>query len=67
MRCCGCTDLSSPVSLVKSEREMIYIRKAAEQATAGLGGAREVIRPGIPEIELAGEIESAMRDAGSEF
>ena len=46
---------------------MIYIRKAAEQATAGLGGAREVIRPGITEIELAGEIEWAMRGAGSEF
>ena len=53
--------------LVKSEREMVYIRKAAEYATAGLERAREVIRPGITEIELAGEIESAMRGAGSEY
>ena len=29
--------------------------------------AREVIRPGITELQLAGAIEAAMRDAGSEY
>ena len=53
--------------LVKSEREMVYVRKAAEYATTGLERAREVIRPGITEIELAGQIESVMRAAGSEY
>lgn len=53
--------------LVKSEREMVYIHKAAEYATTGLERAREVIRAGITEIEVAGEIESAMRGAGSEY
>ena len=53
--------------LSKSDEEMIYIRKAAAIATAGLERAYATARPGITEIDLAAEIESAMRQAGSEY
>ena len=55
------------VRLSKSDEEMIYIRKAAAIATAGLERAYATARPGITEIDLAAEIESAMRQAGSEY
>jgi len=53
--------------LVKSEQEMTYIREAARYAETGLQRALQVIRPGLTEIELAGQMELAMREAGSEY
>ena len=61
------SEMLEDLRLVKSEAEMKYIRKAAEFATAGLARAQEVIRPGVTEIQVAGEIEAAMRAAGSEY
>ena len=55
------------VRLSKSDAEMVYVRKAAEIASIGLERARAVARPGITEIDLAGEIETAMRRAGTEY
>ena len=55
------------VRLSKSDEEMTYIRKAAAIATAGLERAYATARPGITEIDLAAEIEAAMRQAGSEY
>lgn len=55
------------VRLSKSDAEMVYVRKAAEIASIGLERARAVARPGITEIDLAGEIETAMRKAGTEY
>lgn len=61
------TDTLEAFRFVKSEREMAYVREAARFATAGLVRAREVIRPGVTEIQVAGEIEAAMREVGSEY
>lgn len=55
------------VRLSKSDAEMVYVRRAAEIATVGLDRAKGVARPGITEISLAGEIETAMRQAGTEY
>lgn len=52
---------------VKSPQEIAYIREAASYAERGLRRLREVARPGLTEIQLAGEIEAAMREAGSEY
>jgi len=53
--------------LIKSPAEMAYLRKAGTYAQAGLDAARRVLKPGISEIALAGEIEHAMRAAGSDY
>lgn len=53
--------------LIKSPAEMAYLRKAGTYAQAGLDVARQVLKPGISEIALAGEIEHAMRAAGSDY
>lgn len=53
--------------LVKSPEELIYLRRAGEFATIGLERAREIAAPGVSEISLAGELEAAMRNLGSEY
>ena len=55
------------VRLSKSDAEMVYVRKAAEIGTVGLERAKAAASPGITEIDLAGEIETAMRQAGTEY
>ena len=52
---------------VKSPAEVALMRKAGEHARAGLAAARRHARSGIAEIELAGEIEYAMRQSGSDY
>jgi Xaa-Pro dipeptidase len=52
---------------VKSDLEMTYIRQAAKYADIGLERLRAAAKPGITEIQLTGEIEAAMREAGSEY
>ncbi|MBI4641498.1 MAG: aminopeptidase P family protein [Candidatus Tectomicrobia bacterium] len=61
------TPIIDSLRLVKSEQEMMYIREAGRYAEVGLQRALQVIRPGLTEIELAGQIELAMREAGSEY
>jgi Xaa-Pro aminopeptidase len=61
------TELLFNLQLFKSEREMEYIREAANYANAGLDAAREVLKPGITEIELAAAVEGAMRSLGSDY
>ena len=51
---------------VKDEREIVAIRKACEIAVKGMEVASELIEPGRTELEIAGEVERAMRKAGSE-
>jgi Xaa-Pro aminopeptidase len=53
--------------LIKSPAEMAYIRRAAACAEAGLAAARRTLRPGITEIDLAAEVEYALRKAGSDY
>lgn len=50
---------------VKDEKELRYLRKAAEITSEGMKTAFEVIRPGLLEYEVAAEIEYAMRKLGS--
>ncbi len=59
-------DTIMELRMVKSQQEVELIRKAEEIAVAGLEWARILMRRGMTEIELAGEIEYAMRRAGAE-
>lgn len=61
------TDLLGELRILKSAREMDYLMAAAGYARAGLAAARAQLRPGITEIALAGQIEAAMRMAGSDY
>ena len=61
------TELLGGLRLVKSAAEMAYVEAAAAYANAGLAAARDALRPGITEIELAGSIEGAMRAVGSDY
>lgn len=61
------TELLGELRLLKSAREMAYLEEAAGYAAIGLDAARRNLAPGITEIALAGRIEAAMREAGSDF
>jgi Xaa-Pro aminopeptidase len=52
--------------LVKSPRELEYVRKAASIADAAMEAAREAIVPGATEIEIEGEIQYRMAKLGGE-
>ncbi|MCJ7422718.1 Xaa-Pro peptidase family protein [Candidatus Bathyarchaeota archaeon] len=49
---------------VKSEKELEFMRKAGDLTSIGMKAAYETIRPGVKEIEVAAEIEYAMRKRG---
>ena len=51
----------------KSPAEMACLHEAAGIAVAGLERAREVIRPGVSELEVQGEVLSALTAAGGEM
>ena len=55
------------IRLVKSDQELAYVREAGRFADAGLQRAREAAAAGMSEIELAGHIETAMRQLGGEY
>lgn len=61
------TVLFSTLQFQKSAAELVHIRKAGEYADIGWKAAQEVLKVGMTEIELAAEVEHAMRSAGSEF
>ena len=61
------TGLLGELRVLKSPREMAYLREAARYAELGLQAARRALRPGLTEIALAGQVEAAMRAAGSDF
>jgi Xaa-Pro dipeptidase len=50
---------------VKDKGEIELIREACRLASIGMQTASEIIRPGIKEIEVAAEVEYAMRKKGS--
>jgi Xaa-Pro aminopeptidase len=52
--------------MIKSSEEIEKVRRAAEIAGKAHEVAAEVLKPGMREYELAGEVERAMRIAGSE-
>lgn len=49
----------------KDEEEIKLMRKAGELTSEGMKIAYEILRPGMREYEVAGEIEYAMRKKGS--
>jgi Xaa-Pro aminopeptidase len=61
------TDLLNTLQFVKSEAEMRHIRQAGRYADIGVEAARGALRVGMTEIQLIGEIEAAMREAGNEY
>jgi Xaa-Pro aminopeptidase len=58
-------NLVSVLRQLKDEPELEMMRKAAELTVTGMKAASETIRPGLKEIEVAAEIEYAMRRKGS--
>jgi len=69
--CRGVTRLKAENNLiwelrkVKDEKELALMRKAGELTSEGMKAAYETIKPGVKEIEVAAEIEYAMRRKGS--
>lgn len=51
---------------IKTPEEIRSMKIAAGMADAGMKAALRIVKPGITEIEIAGEAEYAMRQAGSE-
>jgi len=58
------SDLLWELRRVKDEKELELMRKAADLTSIGMKTAYETIRPGIKEVEVAAEIEYAMRRRG---
>ncbi|MBI3763439.1 MAG: aminopeptidase P family protein [Chloroflexi bacterium] len=50
---------------IKSEEEISAIKLAVEVAVMGFAAAREALRPGMKEVELASVIESAIHTRGT--
>ena len=61
------TRLLGDLRVIKSETEMRYVREAAGYANLGLDAAREALRAGATEIEVAAAVEGPMREAGSDY
>jgi len=55
------------VRWVKSDAEMAVLAESARIAAVGLKRALEVVRPGVMELEVQGEITLAMAKAGGEM
>ena len=67
MEIADATELLGDLRLIKSPAEMRYLERAAHFAAQGLRAVYENLQPGISEIALAAQIESAMRRAGSDY
>ena len=67
MEIADATELLGDLRLIKSPAEMHYLERAAHFAAQGLRAVYENLQPGISEIALAAQIESAMRRAGSDY
>ncbi len=61
------TELLGRLRIIKSPAEIKLMEKAAHYAEIGLEACRRFARPGMTEVALSAEIETAMRRAGSDF
>jgi Xaa-Pro dipeptidase len=61
------TELLGDLRLIKSPAEIAMLEEAGRYAKAGLTALHKVVRDGMTEIQLAAEIEGAMRRAGSDY
>jgi len=62
--CCDASPIVRRVRMIKSAYELARIRKAADQADAVFRRAREIVRVGMTDIELAAELEHFARLQG---
>lgn len=62
-----CSGIVEALRLVKSPREIEYVRQAARVSDIGMEAARRVIRQGVSEREIAAEATRAMTLAGGEY
>ena len=53
--------------LIKSVDEIAYQRTAARMADAAMQAGLRALRPGVSEIQIAGEMSRALGEAGSEY
>ncbi|MEM2896994.1 MAG: Xaa-Pro peptidase family protein [Candidatus Bathyarchaeia archaeon] len=60
------TELCMELRMVKLNQELELIKKAAEIAINGMEAVREILKEGMKEYEVVGEIEYAMRKKGAE-
>jgi Xaa-Pro aminopeptidase len=58
--------LISSLRMIKDAAEISCLKEAGRVADAGMAAAARAIRAGVREIEVAGEAEHAMRNAGAE-
>lgn len=63
---CDVTNTLHELRMIKQRREIEQVKRAAEFTNVCHLKAREVLAEGMPENELAAEIEYAMRKAGNE-
>lgn len=61
------TTMLGRLRFIKSPAEIAYMERAAGYAEAGLQAMAQALRPGITEIELAAEMEAAVRRSGSDY
>ena len=57
-------DIMEECMMIKDDHEIALMRKAASICVAGFEAARDNVKPGMTENELAGTMEIAMRHAG---
>jgi Xaa-Pro dipeptidase len=62
-----CAGIVEELRLVKSPREIEYVRQAARVSDVGMETARRMIRPGVSEAEIAAEATRDMQLAGGEY
>lgn len=60
------SDICRQARWVKSPQELAYMEQAARLADIGLEAAANTIAPGVPELEVWGEMMAAMARAGGE-
>ncbi len=61
------TEILGTIRLVKSPQELALITRAGEYAALGLRAMEKAVIPGTTEIKVAAQIESALRNAGSDY
>jgi Xaa-Pro dipeptidase len=62
-----CSGIVEALRLVKSPREIEYVRRAARVSDIGMETARRMVRPGVSEVEIAAEATRDMLLAGGEY
>lgn len=61
-----CGPVINSVMVIKEEEELPLIRKVASLCDIGYEAALKNLKPGMSEVQLVGEVEYAMRQAGCE-